>query len=91
MCRLRPLIFFAVSQPRLSLPTVEVSLTDWESTFYVTGGGQLPLPVRIRWRSWSRMEVTTPARFHLRKNPQAPPQRGESAGRARHFAPLSTM
>jgi hypothetical protein len=42
MCRLRPLTFLALSQPRLARGTVSAARTDWESMTAAVGWGLRP-------------------------------------------------
>jgi hypothetical protein len=59
MCRLRPLTFLALSQPRLALGTVSAARTDWESMTAAVGCGWRPAATltRVRSSACSRAKV----------------------------------
>ena len=48
MCRLRPLTFLALSQPRLVFGTVSAGRTDWESITAAVGSAFRPAAVLTR-------------------------------------------
>ena len=58
MWRLRPLIFLALSQPRLAFGTVSAARTDWESMTAAVGVMFRPAAVRAaaRKRSWMLLQ-----------------------------------
>jgi GntR family transcriptional regulator len=57
MCRLRPLTFLALSQPRLALGTVAAARTDWESMTAAVGSAARPVAWRARPRNMSCKEM----------------------------------
>ena len=61
MCRLRPLTFLALSQPRVALGTVSAARTDWESITAAVGWGVRPAAVRTWARSTSCSRAKVPS------------------------------
>jgi len=53
MCRLRPLTFLALSQPRVAFGTVPAARTDWESITAAVGWTFRPAAARTSSRSVS--------------------------------------
>lgn len=63
--RLRPLIFFPASKPRV--PPASVVFTLWLSRMAAVGVSLRPACMRVRSRSSSLMARHTPAFFHSLK------------------------
>src|SRR5215831_13457521 len=65
-CRLRPVVFLAMSKPRAWPPSL--LLTDWASSTAAEGAGSLPAAIRTSARSWSWTASQVPsaaqARYH---------------------------
>jgi hypothetical protein len=64
MCRLRPLTFLALSQPRLALGTVAAARTDWESITAAVGSAARPAATRAAARNASCRAMVAPVVFH---------------------------
>ena len=61
MCRLRPLTFLALSQPRVALGTVSAARTDWESMTAAVGWRLRPAAARTWARSSSCSRARVPS------------------------------
>lgn len=62
ICRLRPLVFFPASNPRLDCGTVSAPCTDWESMIAADGSGVRPSRTQVRSRSGVVDALPHPAR-----------------------------
>ena len=69
MCRLRPLTFLALSQPRAAFGTVSAARTDWESMIAAVGSVYRPAADLTRSRSASCSRVKVPSSRQAAKYP----------------------
>ena len=69
MCRLRPLTFLALSQPRLAFGTVSAARTDWESMTAAVGSAFRPAAALTWARSASCSRVKVPSSRQAAKYP----------------------
>jgi hypothetical protein len=61
MCRFLPLIFFALSHPRLAFGTVSAARTDWESITAAVGSSLRPTATLTWARSASCSRARVPS------------------------------
>ena len=69
MCRLRPLTFLALSQPRVAFGTVSAARTDWESITAAVGSAFRPAAALTSVRSWSCSRAKVPSSRQAAKYP----------------------
>jgi hypothetical protein len=69
MCRLRPLTFLALSQPRLAFGTVSAARTDWESMMAAVGSVVRPAAALTWARSASCSRAKVPSSRQAAKYP----------------------
>ena len=69
MCRLRPLTFLALSQPRVAFGTVSAARTDWESITAAVGWGVRPAVTLTLVRSTSCSRAKVPSSRQAAKYP----------------------